>query len=69
LIPILGSRAQQQLTDTLAALHLDLNDGQIKRLENASTIDYGTPHQQIAGALLRAQGAGAEYISIRPPRA
>ena len=43
--------------------------GQVKRLENVSAIDYGTPHKQIAGTLPRAQGAGTEYISIRPPRA
>ncbi|WP_225086998.1 aldo/keto reductase [Pectobacterium colocasium] len=69
LIPILGSRTPKQLTDTLAALNVSLTDEQVKRLESVSAIDYGTPHNQIAGTLSRAQGTGAEYISILPPRA
>lgn len=68
LIPIIGSRTPAQLTDTLAALSVSLTDEHITRLENVSIIDYGTPHNQIAGTLPKAQGAG-EYISIRPPRA
>lgn len=68
LIPIIGSRTPAQLADTLAALSVSLTDEQVTRLENVSAIDYGTPHNQIAGTLTRAQGAG-KYISIRPPRA
>lgn len=68
LIPIIGPRTPVQLADTLAALNVSLTDEQATRLEIASEIDYGTPHNQIAGTLPRAQGAG-EYFNIKPSRA
>jgi len=36
----------------------------VTHLEIASAIDYGTPHNQIAGTLPGAQGA-VEYFNIR----
>lgn len=69
LIPIIGSRTRQQLDDTLAALDLVLDGEQLKRLDEVSAVPAGTPHRQIAATLARAQGVGAEYGNIRPPRA
>ena len=69
LIPIIGSRTPVQLTETLLALDIRLSDTQAARLDNISAVSAGTPHQQIAGTLPRAQGLGAEYDKITPPRA
>lgn len=69
MIPIIGSRTPEQLADTLAALKVSLSDEQVRRLDTVSAIDPGTPHRQIADTLSRAQGVGAEYLNIRPPRA
>ncbi len=68
MIPIIGSRTPEQLADTLASLNVSLSDEQATRLDNVSAIEAGTPHRQIAGSLSRAQGAGAEYVSVWPPR-
>ena len=69
LIPIIGSRTPVQLAETLLALDIRLSDTQAARLDNISAVSAGTPHQQIAGTLPRAQGLGAEYDKITPPRA
>ncbi|MCL6407116.1 aldo/keto reductase [Dickeya dadantii] len=70
LIPILGSRTLNQLDDTLVALEVTLSDEQMARLDNASAVSLGTPHDQIAGSLPRAQGGDtARIAALRPPRA
>ncbi|MDE8744632.1 aldo/keto reductase [Pectobacterium polaris] len=70
LIPILGSRTLAQLDDTLLALNVALSDDQVARLDDISAISLGTPHDQIAGSLPRAQGGdSAHIITPWPPRA
>lgn len=70
LIPILGSRTLAQLDDTLLALNVTLSDEQVARLDEVSAISLGTPHDQIAGTLPRAQGGdSAHIITPWPPRA
>ncbi|MBE5215671.1 aldo/keto reductase [Pectobacterium quasiaquaticum] len=70
LIPILGSRTLAQLDDTLLALNVTLSDEQVERLDEVSAISLGTPHDQIAGSLPRAQGGdSAHIITPWPPRA
>lgn len=70
LIPILGSRTLAQLNDRLLALDITLSDEQVARLDEVSSISLGTPHEQIAGTLPRAQGGeGVHYISPWAPRA
>ncbi|MFJ5358673.1 aldo/keto reductase [Pectobacterium sp. CHL-2024] len=70
LIPILGSRTLAQLDDTLLALNVTLSDEQVARLDEVSAISLGTPHDQIAGSLPRAQGGdSAHIITPWPPRA
>ncbi len=68
LIPILGSRTRSQLDDTLAALNVTLSDEQVARLDRVSAIELGTPHDQIAATLPRAQG-GAQFAALLAPRA
>ncbi|WP_317178369.1 aldo/keto reductase [Pectobacterium sp. HCp5_1] len=70
LIPILGSRTLAQLDDTLLALNVTLSDELVARLDEVSAISLGTPHDQIAGSLPRAQGGdSAHIITPWPPRA
>lgn len=47
LIPILGSRTAEQLNATLRSLDVVLNQNQINRLDTASAITLGVPHEQI----------------------
>jgi aryl-alcohol dehydrogenase-like predicted oxidoreductase len=43
-IPIVGARKLSQLEDNLASLELDLTSEQLARLDQASAIDLGFPH-------------------------
>ncbi|MFC0665784.1 aldo/keto reductase, partial [Azotobacter chroococcum] len=54
LIPILGPRTREQLDATLGAL-------QLARLEAASAVAPGTPHEQIAGQLPAALGGHPDF--------
>ncbi len=49
LVPILGSRTRAQLDATLSAVHLALSAEQLRRLDGASAIGLGSPHEMIAG--------------------
>jgi len=51
LIPILGSRTADQLQATLGALEVALDDSQIARLDAASRVSLGVPHEQIAASV------------------
>lgn len=56
LIPILGSRTAAQLEATLGALDVKLNQEQVDRLDAASSIQLGVPHEQINGAVKSLSG-------------
>jgi len=43
-VPIIGARTAQQLVDSLACLEFELNDEQLARLDEASAIELGFPH-------------------------
>ena len=49
IIPILGARRLDQLQDNLAVLEWQLSDEQLKRLDEASAIDLGFPHNFLEG--------------------
>ena len=49
MIPILGARSAEQLQDNLSVLEWQLNDEQLKHLEEASAIDLGFPHGFLDG--------------------
>ena len=57
LIPILGPRTLDQLDGTLGALDVKLLPEQIARLDAASAISLGVPHEQIASSELRLSGS------------
>jgi aryl-alcohol dehydrogenase-like predicted oxidoreductase len=49
MIPILGARNAEQLTDNLASLEWKLTEEQLKRLDEASAIELGFPHNFLEG--------------------
>ena len=49
-IPILGARTAQQLADNLACLEVDLPPEAMARLDHASHVARGFPHDFLAGA-------------------
>lgn len=49
MIPILGARSVEQLQDNLSVLEWQLSDEQLKRLDEASAIDLGFPHDFLDG--------------------
>jgi aryl-alcohol dehydrogenase-like predicted oxidoreductase len=51
LIPIIGPRTTAQLKEYLATLDLTLTGQQYDRLEQASAVGLGTPHEPVAAAL------------------
>ncbi|TBW09854.1 aldo/keto reductase [Azotobacter chroococcum] len=61
LIPILGPRTREQLDATLGALQLAPSAEQLARLEAASTVAPGTPHEQIAGQLPAVLGGHPDF--------
>lgn len=49
IIPILGARSAEQLLDNMAVLDWTLTDDQLKRLDDASAIELGFPHDFALG--------------------
>ena len=52
-IPIVGARKLHQLEDNLACLSLALAPGQIERLNEASQVELGFPHDFLRRELVR----------------
>ncbi len=50
-IPIIGARTARQLEETLGCLELELSDGALRRLDQASCASLGFPHEFLAGVL------------------
>jgi aryl-alcohol dehydrogenase-like predicted oxidoreductase len=66
-IPILGARKFSQIEDNLAALDYPLNSDQIARLDQASRIDLGFPHDFLASEGVRNLVTGGTYNQIDKP--
>lgn len=60
LIPILGSRTRAQFDATLGALRLSLSESDYERLNNASAIALGVPHEQTLE--MQANLAGGRFL-------
>jgi len=56
-VPLIGARNADQLTVNLGALEVTLTDEQLERLDEASAIDLGFPHDMIGP-----YGSGKSYI-------
>jgi aryl-alcohol dehydrogenase-like predicted oxidoreductase len=51
IVPILGARRREQLEENLGALTLELSNDELARLDDASRIELGFPHDFGAGRL------------------
>jgi aryl-alcohol dehydrogenase-like predicted oxidoreductase len=68
MIPILGARTVKQLDDNLGAISLTLSEEQMERLDRASAIALGFPHEFVQSeGLLETQSAGL-WSQIDRPR-
>jgi len=65
-IPILGARRASQILDNLAALDHPLSPDQMARLDQASHIDRGFPHDFLASEGVRNLVTGGTYNQIDP---
>jgi aryl-alcohol dehydrogenase-like predicted oxidoreductase len=70
IIPILGARRTAQLQDNLETLEFELTDEQRARLEDASAIELGFPHDFLRSEMVRKlMHAGTfEKIDVHRPR-
>jgi aryl-alcohol dehydrogenase-like predicted oxidoreductase len=63
--PIIGARTLAQLEDNLGALEVKFTDEQRARLETASAVELGFPHDFLARPLTRAVAFGGMQIPTR----
>ena len=64
IIPVLGTRRVEQIQDNLACLDFELDDAQLARLDKASQIDLGFPHDFLASEEIRGIVYGGFYNRI-----
>jgi aryl-alcohol dehydrogenase-like predicted oxidoreductase len=67
--PIIGVRTLSQLEDNLGALEVELPDDACARLEQASTVALGFPHEVLSRPSTMAAVFGDTKVSARRPRA
>lgn len=65
LIPILGPRTREQFDATIGALALTLSADQVSRLDGASAVALGVPHEQINGGAAALAGGKPELFVPR----
>lgn len=63
--PIIGARTPAQLEDNLGALEVDFTAAQLARLDEASAIGLGFPHDMLASDHIRSVTAGDLKIETR----
>jgi aryl-alcohol dehydrogenase-like predicted oxidoreductase len=66
LIPILGSRTREQFDATLGALKVQLSAEQVARLDGASAVPLGVPHEIIAERFPRDSADQAQDLRWPP---
>jgi len=57
-LPVIGPRTVAQLDDYLAALEIILDDEAVRRMDKASAVPLGQPHDLIASMWPRLLGDG-----------
>lgn len=69
-LPIIGPRTAEQLADNLASVDVQLTSEQVSRLDTASAITLGFPHDIVAASASSLGGGKHELIdaAIRPLR-
>jgi aryl-alcohol dehydrogenase-like predicted oxidoreductase len=68
IIPILGARKLEQITDNLGALKIQLSAEQLKRLDDATRIELGFPHDFLQSDNVRDLVFGGTYDQIHNHR-
>ncbi|GAA4523082.1 aldo/keto reductase [Amycolatopsis samaneae] len=63
--PVIGARTPEQLVGNLGALEVEFTAEQLDRLEEASAIDLGYPHDLLAGDHLRTAIIGELKVETR----
>ncbi|WP_329128971.1 aldo/keto reductase [Streptomyces sp. NBC_01476] len=66
LVPVIGPRTTAQLGEYLGALEVPLTDEQYDRLERASAVVLGTPHDTSAAGLAASLGGDPRRIEHHP---
>lgn len=68
IIPIIGSRKPEQIKDNIKSLKFTLKDKHIKKLNEASEISLGFPHDFLSGDYVRDLVYGGTYNKIENHR-
>src|SRR5262245_26344491 len=66
-IPIIGGRKRSQIEDNLRCVDFTLNDAHLKRLDEASRIELGFPHDFLRGPTVRDFAFGGWLSKIDNP--
>lgn len=69
MIPLIGARSIEQLDDNLGCLDIQLSEEQVRRLDEASAIELGFPHDFLAGDYVRSLVYGGTYDKVDNHRA
>jgi len=64
-IPIIGARTRAQLDENLASLNVTLDPSQKARLDDATRIDMGFPHQFLASEMMKKFLTGGDPSLLR----
>lgn len=66
IIPIIAGRNAAQVKDNIGCLNVTLDESQLKRLDEATKIDLGFPHNMLQGDIVRNMGYGgiANYHNL-----
>ena len=67
MIPIVGARRKEQLVDSLKAVEVELVQEQLERLEIASAIEMGFPHDFLKSDIMKDVVFGGEYDKLVLP--
>jgi aryl-alcohol dehydrogenase-like predicted oxidoreductase len=68
IVPLIGARNGEQLSDNLGALHVTLAGGQLQTLDTASAVDLGFPHNFLGQDAIKKivyGGAHADIVNHR----
>lgn len=69
IIPVIGARTVEQLNDNLNASNITLSTGQLARLDGASNIELGFPHDFLGGDEVRNIIFAGQYNNLENHRA
>lgn len=66
-IPLIGPRTPAQLSDNLGALALHLDDAHLERIDEASAVPMGYPHELVTADEQRASSTGGRQALVDLP--